>query len=52
MTDNEFEQVVIKTIYANPSASSKIVPELDPNWFIQVDHKYIVDAIIEKYGKK
>jgi replicative DNA helicase len=51
MTDNEFEQVVIKTIYANPSASSKIVPELDPNWFIQVDHKYIVDAI-SSYNSK
>ena len=46
MTDNDFEQVVIKTLYANPNASRKIVPELDPNWFVQVDHKYIVDAIV------
>lgn len=47
MTDNEFEQVIIKTLYANPDVSSKVVPELDNSWFINTDHKYIVDAIID-----
>jgi len=51
MTDSEFEKVVIKTLYANPDASSKIIPELDVNWFIQVDHKYIVDAIASYNAK-
>ena len=47
MTDNEFEQVIIKTLYANPDVSSKVVPELDNSWFTNTDHKYIVDAIID-----
>lgn len=51
MTDIEFEQVIIKTIYANPEVSGKIIPELDTNWFINVDHKYIVNAILEYNSK-
>lgn len=47
MTDNEFEQVIIKTLYANRDVSSKVVPELDNSWFTNTDHKYIVDAIID-----
>lgn len=47
MTDNEFEQVIIKTLYANPDVSSKVVPELDNSWFTNTDHKYIIDAIID-----
>lgn len=47
MTDNEFEQVIIKTLYANPDVSSKVIPELDNSWFTNTDHKYIIDAIID-----
>ena len=32
MTDIEFEQIIIKTIYANPEVSGKIIPELDTGW--------------------
>ena len=45
MTEIEFEQIIIKTIYANPEVSGKIIPELDTGWFTNVDHKYIVNAI-------
>lgn len=47
MTDNEFEQIIIKTLYANPNVSGKIVPELTTDWFTNTDHKYIIDAIID-----
>ena len=51
MTDIEFEQVIIKAIYANGSVSSKVVPELNTDWFVNVDHKYIVDAILNYNAK-
>lgn len=51
MTDIEFEQIIIKAIYANSSVSSKVVPELNTDWFINVDHKYIVDAILNYNAK-
>ena len=51
MTDIEFEQIIIKTIYANPEVSGKIIPELDTGWFTNVDHKYIVNAILEYNSK-
>ena len=44
-TDIEFEQVIIKALYANSDVSSKVVPELNSDWFINIDHKYIVNAI-------
>ena len=44
-TDIEFEQVIIKALYANSDVSSKVVPELNSDWFINLDHKYIVNAI-------
>lgn len=47
MTDREFEQVVIKTIYANPAVAGKITPLLDNSWFLDPDHKYIANAIIK-----
>lgn len=47
MTDIEFEKVVIKTLYANSDISSKILPELNEDWFTQVDHKYIVKGILD-----
>lgn len=47
MTDREFEQVVIKTIYANPTVAGKITPMLDETWFLDPDHKYIAKAIIK-----
>lgn len=47
MTDREFEQVVIKTIYANPAVAGKITPMLDETWFLDPDHKYIAKAIIK-----
>lgn len=47
MTDIEFEQVIIKTLYANNDISSKVVPELNEDWFINVDHKYIINSIID-----
>lgn len=46
MTDTEYEQVVIKTLYANSDVSSKILPDLKEEWFSHVDHKYIIKAII------
>ena len=51
MTDIEFEQVIIKALYANSELSSKVVPELDPQWFINIDHKYIVNAILDYNAK-
>lgn len=51
MTDIEFEQVIIKTLYANNDISSKIVPELTEDWFVNVDHKYIAQAIIDYNSK-
>lgn len=51
MTDIEFEQVIIKAIYANSSVSSKVVPELNTDWFVNVDHQYIVDAILNYNAK-
>ena len=51
MTDIEFEQVIIKALYANSDISSKVVPELDPNWFSNVDHKYIISAIVDYNAK-
>lgn len=47
MTDIEFEQVVIKTLYANEEVSSKILPELREEWFSHVDHKFIVKSILD-----
>ena len=44
-TDIEFEQVIIKALYANSDVSSKVVPELNSDWFINLDHKYIVNTI-------
>lgn len=51
MTDIEFEQVIIKALYANSDLSSKVVPELDPQWFVNIDHKYIVNAILDYNAK-
>lgn len=51
MTDREFEQVVIKTIYANPNVAGKITPLLDNSWFLEPDHKYIANAIIKHNAK-
>lgn len=51
MTDIEFEQVIIKALYANADISSKVVPELDPGWFTNIDHKYIVSAIVDYNAK-
>lgn len=46
MLDRDFEQVIIKTIYANPEIAGKIVPVLDESWFLDPDHRYIAKAII------
>lgn len=47
MNDIEFEQVIIKTLYANGEVSGKIIPELQEDWFINVDHKIIAKSIID-----
>ncbi|MBQ1571572.1 MAG: hypothetical protein IIZ78_10640 [Clostridiales bacterium] len=50
MTDREFEQIIIKAIYANPSIASKVIPVLNDTWFFDPDHKYIARAIMKYRG--
>lgn len=47
MKRDEFEKVIIKALYVNDDVCSKVLPELNENWFNHIDNKYIVKAIIK-----
>lgn len=47
MVNKDFEKVIIKALYSNPSICAKVLPELTDKWFSEYDTKAIVNKIIE-----
>lgn len=47
MINQDFEKVIIKALYSNPSICAKVLPELNDKWFSEYDTKAIVNKIIE-----
>ena len=47
MVNQDFEKVIIKPLYSNPSICAKVLPELTDKWFSEYDTKAIVNKIIE-----
>lgn len=47
MINKDFEKVIIKALYSNPSICAKVLPELNDKWFSEYDTKAIVNKIIE-----
>lgn len=54
MKKEEFEKVIIKSLYANETVCSKVLPELSHDWFSNPDCKSIAKHIIDfntKYSR-
>ena len=49
--NNDFEKLIIKTLYSNPDVSSKVLPSLKEGWFSDIDCKIIAKEIIDFNGK-
>lgn len=47
MKQNEFERIIIKSLYSNPGVCSKVLPELNETWFSDIDCKFIAKHIID-----
>lgn len=47
MKSAEFERIIIKALYVNDNARSKILPYLDLKWFFDVDNKIIIKSILD-----
>lgn len=47
MITKDFEKIIIKTLFANPTICSKVLPALSVKWFSEYDTKAIVEKIIE-----
>lgn len=47
MVNQDFEKVIIKALYSNPSICAKVLPELTDKWFSEYDTRAIVNKIIE-----
>ena len=51
MTQNDFEKIVIKALFANETICAKVLPELSDKWFTEYDTQAIVNKILEFNGK-
>ena len=47
MKQNEFERVIIKSLYSNADVCSKVLTELNESWFFYIDCKLIAKKIID-----
>lgn len=48
---NDFEKLIIKTLFSNADVCSKILPSLKEYWFSDIDCKIIVQEIVDFNGK-
>lgn len=54
MNTTDFENVIIKALFANETVKNKVLPELQSSWFFDFDNKQIIEKIIDfntKFGK-
>ena len=49
--NNDFEKLIIKTLFSNADVCSKVLPSLNEGWFSDIDCKIVAQEIIDFNGK-